>query len=446
MTAEAIMVEENGYPYRAGDQVVREPQEVINARKQAYRRVGFEQRLCPAASLADLDLEMARRFLAATPLRDRPVEEQLAAYGLLQWDGPQARVTNAALLLFGKAPVVRWHPRAGIRLFRVAGSEKTHGERRNVTQLPRLDPPLATMLPDAKRYIAAQIRTSEKLHDLFFREMPEYPEAAWQEALVNAVAHRDYGEQGREIEVTFYTDRMEITNPGDLIAPVTVQALRERRKVHASRNPLLARVLVDAGIMREEGEGVPRIFEEMETSHLRAPEVNVEFSTFGVTLRNEPVFDGATVEWKTTVSGLGLTVNQQRMQLAYPEGFSNEDYRTINSVDRDQAYREISDMVARGVVRAPDAAGRGAFYRIANQPRKMRDWIGERLPRLAEYFKRAPQMRNQEYCACFVVDRFQAFRELQRLAALQIVVPQGQKRGRYYLPGEILSAMTKKVT
>jgi len=91
---------------------------------------------------------------------------------------------------------------------------------------------------------ASHIRKSEKLHNLFFREVPEYPDFAWQEAIVNAVAHRDYGDQGRGIEVWFYDDRMEVVSPGDLVPPVTLGQLRAGESVHASRNPLIARILV----------------------------------------------------------------------------------------------------------------------------------------------------------------------------------------------------------
>jgi predicted HTH transcriptional regulator len=61
--------------------------------------------------------------------------------------------------------------------------------------------------------------------ETYRREMPEYPEFAWQEAIVNAFAHRDYEDQGREIEVWFFEDRMEVKSPGDLVPPVTLDAL-----------------------------------------------------------------------------------------------------------------------------------------------------------------------------------------------------------------------------
>ena len=104
---------------RGGDHVTREPQEAINERKQGHRQVGYEQRFRVDATLDDLDLELAREFLALTPVAARPVTEALSYYRLIEQAAQDWRVTNAALLLFARAPALRWHPRAGLRLFRV---------------------------------------------------------------------------------------------------------------------------------------------------------------------------------------------------------------------------------------------------------------------------------------------------------------------------------------
>ncbi len=219
---EAVMIDGNGFPYRVGDHVTREPQEVINERKQVYRRVGYEQRYRADATLDDLDLELAREFLDRTPFGARPVTEALSYYGLIEQAAQEWRVTNAALLLFARAPALRWHPRAGLRLFRVAGTSRQHGRRRNVTQVGRADPPLARAIAEAHRLAGQQVHRSEKLNGLFFEEVPEYPDFAWQEAIVNAFAHRDYEYQGREVEAWFYEDRirqLSVSGPARAFPP-----------------------------------------------------------------------------------------------------------------------------------------------------------------------------------------------------------------------------------
>jgi ATP-dependent DNA helicase RecG len=357
ITPEAVMVEGNGFPYRVGDTVLREPQEVINERKQAYRRVGYEQRIRPEAVLTDLDLDLAHTFLGQTVHKDRPVEALLEQYGLVLPRAGEPAVTNAALLLFGRPPLARWHPRAGIRFFRVAGSERRHGTQRNVTQLLRLEAPLATAIAEAYRFAATQIRRSEKLHDLFFRDMPEYPTFAWQEAIVNAVAHRDYADQGREIEVWFLDNRLEVLSPGELVAPVTLGHLQARRRIHASRNPLLVRVFVEAGIMREEGEGIPRIFEEMEESSLKQPEFGVEDREFRVTLWNEPVLqhEASPPTWREE--------RLQRLQEHFrtQRALTNADYQDVFGVTRYVAARELRRLVDERCLRRVGER-RGAHY------------------------------------------------------------------------------------
>jgi ATP-dependent DNA helicase RecG len=437
---EAVMVEANGFPYRVGDRVVREPQEVINTRKEAYRRVGYEQRIRSEATIEDLDLDLATRFLSGTVFRGRSAEDLLTRYGLILPRAGTAAVTNAALLLFGKAPVLRWHPRAGIRFFRVAGKDRRHGAKRNVAQLARIDPPIASAIPEAHRQAREHVRHSEKLHDLFFREMPEYPEFAWQEAIVNAFAHRDYEDQAREIEVWFFEDRMEVKSPGDLVPPVTLDLLRSRTPVHASRNPLLVRVLVEVGLMREEGEGIPRMFDEMERCFLRAPEFRVAASELAVVLGNEPIFTGPSAEWQHMVQSLPVSVAQRRVLLAHPEGFTNADYQQLNSVDRDQAYRETQELIVLGVVMPAEAPGRGAVYHVAPDLREARAFLQARLPQLRQFFARRPILKNADYRDMFGVTRIRAVRELGRLVEQGCLVLEGRGRGARYVSGPGLGA------
>jgi ATP-dependent DNA helicase RecG len=432
MSAEAVMVEGNGFPYRIGDQVRREPQEVINARKEAYRTVGYEQRFRPEASIEALDLDLVQRFLAGTPLAARAPEEILQQFGLIQPRSGGFGVTNAALLLFGRPPLSRWHPRAGLRFFRVQGIERRHGTRRNVTQGARIELPLAEAIAEAHRLASQQIGRSEKLHDLFFRETPEYPGFAWQEAIVNAFAHRDYEIQGQEIEVWFFADRMEVKSPGELVPPVTLKALRNRRPVHASRNPLLVRVLAEAGLMREEGEGVPRMFEEMHESFLRAPQLGLADAVFTVTLRNEPIFSGPSPEWKSLVDALPLTLPQKRALLAHPEGFSNGDYQTLNHVDRDEAYRQIQEMVVRGVVQAAEKPGRGATYRIAEDLSEQRAFLDQRVPELRQFFTSEERLKNADYRELFGLTRYASVRELRQLVEQGFLRMEGERRGSHY--------------
>ena len=296
MAPEAIMVKGNGFPYRSGARIVRERQDVIDARKEAYRRSGYEPRFSPNATLEALDLGLVQRFMDRTPMRGRSVVEALERYELIQHGPRDWRPTNAALLLFGRRASPQSHPRAGIRLFRVAGTERRHGRHRNVTQLATLEFPVADALRDALLIVGTQIRRAERFNGMAFEIHSEIPDFALEEAIVNAVAHRDYEIQGRETEVWFFEDRVEVESPGGVVPPATEAELQKGVRTHSSRNPLLVRALAAARYMRDEGEGVRRIHRELENQFLPPPEISVEHGIFTIRLFNGRLDGGVAAE------------------------------------------------------------------------------------------------------------------------------------------------------
>lgn len=258
----------------------------------------------------------------------------------------------AALLLFAREPT-RWHPRCGIDFVKYEGTERGYGRSLKVVRRVRVDQPLLTLVDEAVGRIREHIRERMVMHDLFFRERLEYPSLAWQEALVNAVGHRDYAITGAEIECWMFDDRLEVRSPGTLPAPVSLDHLNRQERVHFSRNPLLVRVLSDLGYMREIGEGVPRMFQEMEHNALRPPEFSTEGFYFTVTLRNTPIYDDQTLAWLKRFDRSRLSPRQQRLlvyALSHGKSLSTTDYQRVAEVDRDTAYREIRALVKMGIL------------------------------------------------------------------------------------------------
>ena len=442
MAPEAVMIDGNGFPYRVGARIIREPQETINQRKQAYRRVGYERRFRPRATVDDLDLSLAESFLKETPLGARSVLEALQRYGLIEPGTDDWRVTNAALLLFARRPALRWHPRAGLRVFRVAGTEIKYGRRRNVTQIGRADPPLASAIHEIRELARHQVGRSERLSGLHFRDVPEYPDFAWQEALVNAVAHRDYEVQGRETEIWFFEDRLEVSSPGELLPPVTVDALREGRRAHVSRNPMLVRVLADAEIMREEGEGIVRVFREMANSFLREPEIISENGLFTITLFNEPEWQAYGPGWLHLVNWFRVTDDQKRMLLLRPHGFTQGDYERLNTMAPEQAAMQIQDLVAREVlVVVPSGDDPLPTFAIRPDHDEFRLFLNDRILKLREHFRKKNWVKNADYREVFNVDRRKATRELRQLAEIfGLLRMEGTRRGAHYRPTSALGA------
>lgn len=98
--------------------------------------------------------------------------------------------------------------------------------------------------------------------------IPEYPEFAWFEGMVNSLTHRNYSIKSDCIRISLYDDRLEIFSPGNLPNILTVDNIQNTRY---SRNPRIARVLSEFGWVKELNEGVKRIYSEMQKQYLNSP-------------------------------------------------------------------------------------------------------------------------------------------------------------------------------
>ena len=194
------------------------------------------------------------------------------------------------------------HPNAGFRLFRVVGTERKVGAEYNVEERPRFEGNLPTVLEECFTASDGILRRPARLVGHRFRTVSEYPEFSWKEAIINAAAHRDYNTEGRTTEIWFFDDRLEVLSPGGLLPDVNIEELLALHRIHVSRNPRTVRVLVDLGIVRDQGEGIPRMFAEMEGFFLPAPVLDARDHLFRVTLRNTATL---TANDKTFVARLG---------------------------------------------------------------------------------------------------------------------------------------------
>lgn len=133
-----------------------------------------------------------------------------------------------------------------------------------------IDGPIPRIIEESKNIISAHLRDFQTLaKDGKFKIVPEYPEFAWFEGIVNALTHRDYSQRGEHIKVIMYDDRLEISSPGKLPNIVDINNMRYTRY---SRNPIIARILSEFGWVKELNEGVKRIYDEMENYFLKPPE------------------------------------------------------------------------------------------------------------------------------------------------------------------------------
>ncbi len=201
---------------------------------------------------------------------------------------------NSAILLFSENPE-KYIPSASVRYVRYQGLTEKVGISHNVIKDERFEKCIPRLIEVLQRFIYASLRDYYffKVAEGKFVKIPEYPEEAWIEGIVNALCHRSYNIQGNPVLIKQFDDRIEISNSGPLPAQVTIENIQTER---FARNPRVARVLTDMGYVRELNEGVKRIYESMEKSMLSKPEYFEKNGSVTLVLRNKIADHEKTIE------------------------------------------------------------------------------------------------------------------------------------------------------
>lgn len=223
----------------------------------------FEDIIVEDSSKDDVDLQLLQQYKEklGTSLS---YEEILDARGLLK----KGHLTNAGILLFAKHPT-KFLPNARLRLLKFDGTRFETGQRLNIIKEINYEDAIPKIIQQVKNAITLQLREFQYLDENgVFKVIPEYPEFAWFEGIVNSLTHRNYSIMGDHIRVSLYDDRLEILSPGKLPNIVTLDNMLNTRY---SRNPRIARVLGEFGWVKELNEGVKRIYDEMQMYFLKSP-------------------------------------------------------------------------------------------------------------------------------------------------------------------------------
>lgn len=421
------------YLYRDHDKNQPMDAEMIAHLKALKRQTLTEHAIIPDAGLSDLREDLIQRVSDKIEPGLSP-RDALIRLRLADSNG-HFRVTFAALLLFAKDPE-KWHPKSHVEYLRFRGTARGHGAQLNVIGRQRIVAPLVVLPEKTVVVVSPHIGQRQTLHDLFFTERAEYPKDAWEEAIVNAVAHRDYGLRGTPIEIHHYDDRIEVVSPGTPVPPINITTLRHGGGGHASRNPLIVRVLTLIGLMREIGEGVPRMFAEMAESGLHAPEFNERpHGCLTVGLRNAPIWDEKTRSWLASYKDKSLSPNQLRLLVLARQQdgrFTSAQYQKMTGIDIYTASQDIKDLIRKGVVRLEKKGGRVYMLSVESKKEMV---VPEDYHSLIPLLTERKSLSNQDLRQVWKTDRQSALRRAKRLVQQGWLDARGQRRGRRYVAG-----------
>jgi predicted HTH transcriptional regulator len=314
----------------------------------------FDQSLCEEAKLADLDPDKIKWFLhVANRKRSYPIDETTPIKdALVHLDlMKNGRLTNAAILLFGKEPQ-RFLIQAELKCIQVSGTEieKPFASYQiyKGNMFDQINKAHAFVLDSIRQPVIQQEGTVQ------VKRPSEIPEFAIQEAIVNAVAHRDYHNNGA-VQVWVFIDRVEIWNPGRLPAQLTIDSLK---KPHTSypNNPLLADKLYLADYIQKAGSGILEMVKQCRTSGLPEPEFIANYGEFRTILARD-------IFTESRLMKLGLN-NRQLKAVKYVKEkgrITNQEYIKLCQTSKRTATRDLTSLT-KIVFDKIGVTGKGTVY------------------------------------------------------------------------------------
>jgi len=245
----------------------------------------FESQPLARLRWQDLDHEVLRRLIAAAENRDAggllaaDLTTGVAARGLAWRDlsTGETYATAAGIVLLAKDPSMVF-PQCRI-LADAYRSTEPDGDPRDHEDI-RSPMPLA--IDRAIAFIDRNTRHPMRIVGLNRVRLDEYPVDGLREALVNAVAHRQYEDAGRKILPEVFADRVVLSSPGLPPKPITLASLRRGKYRPCSRNPVLAQCLSYFHRIEERGSGFRRMHDQMLDHGLDPPILGTDMGYFQV--------------------------------------------------------------------------------------------------------------------------------------------------------------------
>ena len=232
--------------------------------RSQVRLIRFDEQPVPQTSLADLDETLWRRFLGTSPEDEATTLRKMKI--LTENEESRERATVAGILICSRDPK-RWLPGAFIQAVRYRGIRQDSNYQIDAQEITG---PLDGQVRAGLAFVRRNMRVAAR-KDPARVEVQQFSMRAVFEAIVNAVAHRDYSVHGSKVRLFLFDDRIEIYSPGPLPNTVTIESIALRQ---STRNELITALLAKCPIedpsgevgrrfyMEKRGDGVPIILEE----------------------------------------------------------------------------------------------------------------------------------------------------------------------------------------
>lgn len=229
----------------------------------------FEDTAVYGATIGDIDMDAVAGYANLAGYGKTPLQYLRENNGFVMSNKKgEEDISTACILLFGKNPQ-KFFPRARTRFIRYEGVDEKVGAEMNVIKDVTFEGTILNQVKKTIEFIETQIREHTFLgqHGQFVTRR-NYPKFVIQEMTVNACCHRAYNIKGTEIQIKMFDDRLVFESPGKLPGQVKPNNIRN---THFSRNPKIASFLKAYHYVKEFGEGLDRIYRELEANGANNP-------------------------------------------------------------------------------------------------------------------------------------------------------------------------------
>jgi ATP-dependent DNA helicase RecG len=408
---------------------------------------GYDSRPLQSASTADIDYvklqEYVVRVLKRRPdstIANQPRDDILKGISAIAESEGFFRPTPVGLLFFSRDPQ-HLLPQARVVFLQFAGTDVASGDGRGGPYLENQEfcGTLPDMIEKTQAAVFDNMRKRAIMNGAKREEIPEYPNWAIRESVVNAIAHRDYSLSGSKIQISMFADRIEVQSPGGLPGNITVDNIESEQ---FTRNQGIMRLLEEFGFVEERGIGVDNMIRAMRDAGLEPPIFQDSGTSVTIILKNVTLLDDETINWLSPLADAPLN-HRERMALAFLRRnplITNQVYQRINNVDSVQGTHDLSELVVLGLLRQHGTRG-GAYYTLAVDWASIKDksftgifekgWAKE-AGKIIGYLIEKGRITNTECRELLGTNAARAHYLLRSLARIDVLQPIGERKNRYY--------------
>jgi ATP-dependent DNA helicase RecG len=416
----------------------------MQARQADRGAQDYSALVIPDASWEDLDpleFERFRRSIREHRAGDQsllalPNLELAKALGAVEANGQVRSIRVLGLLLFGKEDSLRRFLPTHEAAFQVL-----RGQSVEVNDFFRW--PLLRLMEVFEQRFAARNREQEILVGMVRVAVPDYPPAAFREALANALIHRDYTRLGA-VHVQWHDDHLEISNPGGFPEGVRLDNLLVTAP--RPRNPLLADAFKRAGIAERTARGIDTIFYEQLRNGRPAPsyERSNESGVVVVLPGGQANLDFVRLLTEEARAGRVLRLDELLLlnALWQDRRLTTEEAARLTQKAESDVRVVLNRLVEAGLVE-PRGERKGrtwhlsaATYRRLGHPAAYVRQRGfeplQQEQMVLQYVDKFGRITREETCTLCQVGPYQAYRLLKSMVEKGLLIAKGQKKARYY--------------